>query len=102
MPGQPDSRLRKLLLDLVPPDGESVGHTSIREMFDSAVESRQYKVTSADFEKLRDALIADGALLRGKGRGGSVRRPPASDKSDDADHGDAADEAGGVSVGDLE
>ncbi len=88
MPDQPDPRMRKLLLDLVPPDGESVGNTRLRELFDSAVESRQYKVTSADFEKLRNALIGEGALLRGKGRGGSVRRPVASDKTNGPDAAD--------------
>jgi adenine-specific DNA-methyltransferase len=87
MSSQPDSRVRKLLLDLVPPDGESVGNSKLREMFDSAVESRQYKVTRTDFDKVRDALIADGTLLRGKGRGGSVRRPLTSDRSKDADGG---------------
>ena len=74
MPGPSDSRMRKLLLGLLPADGESVGNGKLHELFDAAVESAQYKVGNADFEKVRDALVTDGSLLRGKGRGGSVRR----------------------------
>ncbi len=87
MPGASDSRLRKLLLGLVPADGESVGNGRLHELFDAAVESAQYTVGKADFEKARDALIEEGLLLRGKGRGGSVRRAVATT---------ARDAAGGV------
>lgn len=78
-----DSRIRKLLLDLVPPDGEAVGNTKLRELFDAAVEANSYKVNATAFETVKDALIAEGALLRGKGRGGSVRRAEAVGAPDD-------------------
>lgn len=65
-----DSRMRKLLLGLVSADGESVGNGMLHELFDAAVEAAKYKVGNTDFEKVRDALVADGSLLRG----GSVRR----------------------------
>lgn len=65
-----DSRVRKLLLDAVPTDGESVGNAKLRELFDAAVELKSYKVGAAEFEKARDALIAEGVLLRGNAKGG--------------------------------
>ncbi len=78
-----DSRVRKLLLGVVPADGESVGNAKLRELFDAAVELNSYKVGAAEFEKARDALIAEGVLLRGKGRGGSVRRAAPAGTPDD-------------------
>ncbi len=77
------SRLRKLLLGLVPEDGESVGNARLRELFDSAAELNEYKVGGAEFEQARDSLIAEGVLLRGKGRGGSVRRAAAAPGPED-------------------
>ena len=77
------SRIRKLLLGLVPEDGDSVGNARLRELFDSAIELNEYKVGDAEFEQARDALIAEGVLLRGKGRGGSVRRAAPTGAMDD-------------------
>jgi adenine-specific DNA-methyltransferase len=78
-----ESRIRKLLLGLVPEDGEPVGNAKLRELFDSAIELKEYKVSGVEFENARDALIAEGVLLRGKGRGGSVRRAAAASSPDD-------------------
>ena len=78
-----DARIRKLLLGLVPADGEAVGNGALRELFDAAIEASSYKVARDEFEKLKDALITEGALLRGKGCGGSVRRAAASEVLDD-------------------
>ena len=54
-----DSRVRKLLLGVVPADGESVGNAKLRELFDAAIESNSYKVSAAEFEKARDALVVE-------------------------------------------
>src|SRR5450759_6024549 len=78
-----ESRIRKLLLGLVPEDGEPVGNAKLRELFDSAIELKEYKVSGVECEHARDALIAEGVLLRGKGRGGSVRRAAAASTPDD-------------------
>src|SRR5213596_2239667 len=83
MSGPSNSRIRKVLLEVIPADDESVSNAKLREMFDAAVESKGYRVSGVEFEKARDALIADGTLLRGKGRGGSVRRAVVTSTSDD-------------------
>src|SRR5260221_465886 len=83
MRGPSNSRIRKALLEVMPAGDESVSNAKLREMFDAAVESKGYRVSGAEFEEARDALIANGTLLRGKGRGGSVRRAAAAGTSDD-------------------
>lgn len=61
------------LLELVPLDGSAVGNQTLFQQFREAAES----VSEADFEQAREALLASGLLLKGKGRGGSLRRAEA-------------------------
>jgi adenine-specific DNA-methyltransferase len=70
------------LLSLVPADGAAIGNQTLRDQFLAQASG----LTEADFERLKDALIAQGVLVRGKGRGGSVRRA-AVDESPVADDG---------------
>ena len=64
----------RLLLELVPADGSPIGNQSLRERFAAAAEVAGRPASDRDFDVLRDRLIADGVLGRGKGRGGSVHR----------------------------
>ena len=82
MTSSSDSTLRRLLLEAIPADGESIGDTKVRELFDAAVGLAGYKVNGTEFDRVREALIIEGALLVGKGRGGSVRRAPAASTPD--------------------
>ncbi|MEQ1906727.1 MAG: DNA methyltransferase, partial [Pirellulaceae bacterium] len=72
--------LVEALLGLVPSDGSQIGNQRLREQFQEATKAKGTKASDADFEALRESLIEDGTLTRGKGRGGSVRRA----KPDDA------------------
>ena len=67
-------RLAELLLNKVPEDGSPVGNAALREQFFAAAGAAGLKATEAQFEELKAGLVTVGALVRGKGRGGSVRR----------------------------
>ena len=62
--------LQDTLYRLVPEDGSAIGNQSLREKFLSTAKG----ASEADFETARDALVEQGRLAKGKGRGGSVRR----------------------------
>ena len=62
--------LQDTLYRLVPEDGSTIGNQSLREKFLSTAKGAR----EADFEAARDALVEQGRLAKGKGRGGSVRR----------------------------
>jgi len=77
--------LAKLLVRLLPSDGSTVGNQSLRERFMEAAKAAGHKNTGSAldvaFESLREELIQNGVLAKGKGRGGSVRRVQADDAS---------------------
>lgn len=62
-----------LLLD-VPKDGSNIGNVRLRELI---ADRLQRAVIDEDYLRVRDELIASGKLVRGQGRGGSVRRAQA-------------------------
>ncbi|MDX9708530.1 MAG: site-specific DNA-methyltransferase [Trichloromonas sp.] len=61
------------LLGHVPADGGSIGNQALDKVFRESVTAAGLALFDGEFERLRDELIAKGILLRGKGRGGSVR-----------------------------
>lgn len=63
-------RLRDLLLRLVPADGSSIGNLRLRQLMS---EGLGREVDEESYFDLRDALVAEGVLETGRGRGGSVR-----------------------------
>ena len=66
--------LRAAILAAVPADGSSIGNQSLFEQL-----SRRFPaLLEEDYWQQRDALIAEGVLARGRGRGGSVRRVEAA------------------------
>lgn len=84
-------KLRALLLDRVPADGSSVGNGRLRQLVAEALGA---EVDDADYAKARDALVAEGVLARGQGRGGSVRRITASEATAHQPEPEEADEPG--------
>ena len=62
--------LQDTLFQLVPEDGSGIGNQSLLERFLGVAKG----AGAADFEAAREALIGQGKLVKGKGRGGSVRR----------------------------
>jgi adenine-specific DNA-methyltransferase len=58
------------LLDLLPNDGSPMGnHATQQALRDAGVE-----LSEAEYAALKDALVADGAIGKGRGRGGSIYR----------------------------
>lgn len=72
-----DEVLSQLFLGLVPADGSAIGNQQLKKLFMDAGGSSA-KVSEAKFDSLREALVEDGLLAKGKGRGGSVRRVQAT------------------------
>lgn len=64
------SDLSDLILSLTPEDGSSIGNGAMLALLRDHVPT----LTDEAYEAARDALIDDGTLGRGKGRGGSVYR----------------------------
>ncbi len=70
-----DTILRDLILQHVPVDGASIGNKALLERL---TETADFTFTEADYQRVRDALIAEGLLASGQGRGGSVMRAQAA------------------------
>lgn len=74
--------LQARVLALVPEDGSSIGNQSLH----ARLQAGRPPVTEKAFKAARDALVSQGLLVKGRGRGGSVSRavvsgqtrPPAS------------------------
>ena len=66
--------LTDVLLNLVPRDGTPIGNHQLRQQFTDAAKAKSLKATETQFDALREAIVAEGVLLKGKGPGGSVRR----------------------------
>jgi adenine-specific DNA-methyltransferase len=71
MPDPSDAALRERLLALVPADGTAIGNGALRKALaaELGAEVPEYAYLAA-----RDALVAEGLLKRGPGKGGTVRR----------------------------
>lgn len=71
MPKAAVADIRSAILKLVPKDGTSVGNMALREQVADRLGA---KVGEDDYFEARDALVDSGKLVKGQGRGGSVRR----------------------------
>ncbi|MBC6941121.1 MAG: hypothetical protein DWB45_00155 [Xanthomonadales bacterium] len=63
--------IRQAILRDVPADGSAVGNIRLRERIPARL---GVEVGEDDYFAARDALVADGVLATGRGRGGSVHR----------------------------
>lgn len=70
-----DDILRSLILKLVPQDGSAIGNGKLQNQL-SIVEGVSF--TEEDYWRVRDALIAEGTLAKGQGKGGTVKRVQAA------------------------
>ncbi|WP_044985621.1 site-specific DNA-methyltransferase [Sorangium cellulosum] len=64
------TKLREALLSLVPAGGATIGNTRLRQALS---EKLGREIDQGAYEAARDALVAEGILAKGQGRGGSVR-----------------------------
>ncbi|MFN3973349.1 MAG: site-specific DNA-methyltransferase [Gemmobacter sp.] len=62
--------LRDLVLALIPEDGSTIGNRALLAL----LREDQPDLTDEDYHAIRDQLIADGVLVKGRGQGGSVSR----------------------------
>ncbi|OXM41050.1 site-specific DNA-methyltransferase [Pseudomonas fluvialis] len=81
---QHDAKLHELILQLLPKDGSSIGNIKLQQQLSEAA---TFGFSEEDYWRVRDALIANGMLGKGQGRGGSVflAQPSASKPSSLAD-----------------
>ena len=69
-PEASDEDLGDLLLEVLPGDGSTIGNLSAREALSRAAERQ---VTEEEYTAVKDRLVGLGLILKGQGRGGSVR-----------------------------
>ncbi|SFB98170.1 site-specific DNA-methyltransferase [Tropicimonas isoalkanivorans] len=74
--------LTDLILSLTPEDGSSIGNGAMMAL----LRERVPDLTDDDYAAARDALVDDGLLARGRGRGGSIMR--VVDAEEDEDDGE--------------
>ena len=87
-PGKPDTRntdprhpptqdlhqhLADRLLALVPADGKPIGNTALWREIEAELTAAGYAVTQENYWQVHARLVSQGLLLKGQGRGGSVR-----------------------------
>nr|WP_299379574.1 site-specific DNA-methyltransferase [uncultured Halomonas sp.] len=73
-----DAQLRELVLSQVPDDGSTIGNTKLlRQLSNQGV-----KADRTDYDRVRDALVVEGVLGKGRGKGGSVYLANASGAND--------------------
>ena len=79
-------QLTTLLLNLLPADHTTVGNSTLLERFLAAAQAEGHKppATEDDFKTAREALVAAGLAVKGKGRGGSTARATGAQRPDRA------------------
>jgi hypothetical protein len=64
-----------MFFDLVPKDGTPIGNVTLFQKFrDTAANKLKVKIADEDYWAVRNDLIAQGQIEKGRGRGGSVYR----------------------------
>lgn len=89
-------RVRRAMLSSVPADGAAIGNTALRRAIEGLLQAEGLAFGDDDYWQAHAALIAEGVLVKGQGRGGSVRRAPVGAVAEPpveapADLADAAD-----------
>ena len=73
--------LKKIFLFLLPTDGSTVGNTTLRRALEDALAVKGKQITEEDYWATHAALIEEGFIAPGKGRGGSVKLIKVADES---------------------
>jgi len=64
-----DEDLGDLLLEVLPPDGSTIGNLSAREALGRAAERQ---ISEEEYEAVKDKALTLGLVVKGRGRGGSI------------------------------
>jgi len=91
-------RVTRAMLSIVPSDGSTIGNTALRREIEKRLQSEGLAMGDDDYWQAHSALVADGALVKGQGRGGSVRRAQAGGNVESSASGGLADDAGGFAL----
>ena len=65
-----NEKLIEMFMSILPEDGKGMGNGKIM----SALQKLDVDVDEATYASVRDALLADGKVVKGRGRGGSIKR----------------------------
>ena len=68
-PEAADEELGDLLLDVLPPDGSTIGNLAAREALSGAAERQ---IGEDEYEAVKEKELALGMIRRGRGRGGAI------------------------------
>jgi len=80
-PNQANSPLTALLLQLLPADHSTVGNGALWGQFSAACDAAGLgPVTQEDFQTAREALLATGQAVKGRGRGGATARATGAER----------------------
>ena len=84
MPDARQQQLQTLLLNLLPADYTTVGNITLLEQFLAAAKKAdcQPPATEEDFKAAREALLAAGLVVKGRGRGGATARSTGAQRPD--------------------
>ena len=63
------NELGDLLLEVLPPDGSTLGNLSARQALSKAAER---EVGEEEYDQIRDKALLLGTIKKGRGRGGSI------------------------------
>jgi type I restriction enzyme M protein len=72
-PEADEEDLGDLLLDVLPPDGSTIGNLSAREALSRAAER---PISEEEYESIKDKALALGLIRKGRGRGGAIGLAP--------------------------
>lgn len=86
------------MLSIVPSDGSTIGNTALRREIDKLLQSEGLSIGDDDYWQAHSALVADGVLSKGQGRGGSVRLAQVAGKVESGASGDLADDVDGFAL----
>jgi len=78
----PIQRIKTVFLSLLPADGTTKGNATLRKEIEELLLEENLSVTEDQYKKAHTELVADGAVVAGKGRGGSVRLAAQSQAND--------------------
>ena len=67
-------RTAELFLSLLPEDGTFISNAALRRDLEARLKAEGLTLTDGDYWAVRAALIGEGVVLKGQGRGGKVRR----------------------------
>ncbi|KQZ01120.1 DNA methylase [Pseudolabrys sp. Root1462] len=83
--------LTDLILSLTPEDGSSIANSAMIALLRERVPG----LTEDEYVAARDALVEDGVLARGRGRGGSIMRITGGDEEDGEPEAEGGDDEDG-------